>query len=180
MKMNTLYAALAGALLLGTSTLAPAAANATMSRDEYKAEKERIEADAKGAKAKCKGMNGNAKDICEAEAKAHEKVAKKELEYKRNPTDRNQQDVEKIKAEAAYEVAKEKCEDQKGAEQSACKKQAKADKDKAMADVKAKHKTVADSTTSKRATTGATTDTGAARSGSTAGNTGGTATTPSK
>lgn len=154
MKMKSLYAALAGALLLGTSTLAPAAANATMSRDEYKAEKERIEADAKSAKAKCKGMNGNTKDVCEAEAKANEKVAKKELEYKRNPTDRNQQDVEKIKAEAAYEVAKEKCEDQKGAEQSACKKQAKADKDKALAEVKAKH-TVADSTGAKRATTGA-------------------------
>lgn len=160
MKMKTLYAALAGALLLGAATLAPAqstpspAAKAVtpdkmenkaqgISRDEYKAEKDRVEADAKAAKAKCKSMSGNAKDICEAEAKAHEKVAKKELDYKKNPNDKNAQDVEKVKAEAAYEVAKEKCEDQKGAEQAACKKQAKADKDKAMADAKAKHKTVA-------------------------------------
>jgi hypothetical protein len=45
-----------------------------------------------------------------------------------------------MKAEAAYEVAKEKCEDQKGAEQSACKKQAKADKDKALASIKGSKK----------------------------------------
>lgn len=155
MKMNTLYAALAGALLLGTATLAPAQKTpsepakavtpssmenktAGISGDEYKREKDRIEAEAKSAKAACKGMKDNAKDICEAEAKAKEKVAKKELDYKKNPNDKNAQDVAKIKAEAAYEVAKEKCEDQKGADAVACKKQAKDAKDMAMKEAKGK------------------------------------------
>jgi hypothetical protein len=158
--MNTLYAALAGAFLLGAATLAPAqttpspAAKAVtpdkmenkatgISRDEYKREKDRVEADAKAAKEKCKGLKDNAKDICQAEAKANEKIAKKELDLKKNPNDKNRMDLEKMKVEGAYEVAKEKCEDQKGAEMMSCKKAAKADKDKSLADLKANRKNVA-------------------------------------
>ena len=155
MKMKTLVAALSGAFLIGAATLAPAqkvpseAAKAVtpnsmenkttgISSDQYKMEKDRIEADAKAAKEACKSMKDNAKDICQAEAKAKEKVAKKELDYKKNPNDKNAQDVEKMKAEAAYEVAKEKCEDLKGADQHKCKKDAKAEKDRAMAAAKGK------------------------------------------
>lgn len=155
MKMTTLYAALSGALMLGAATLAPAQkmpsepAKAVqpksmenkapgVSGDEYKREKDRIEADAKAAKEKCRSMKDNAKDICEAEAKGNEKLAKKELDYKKNPNERNRQQVEAMKAEVAYEVAKEKCEDQKGDAQNSCKKQAKAEKDRAVAAAKGK------------------------------------------
>jgi hypothetical protein len=158
MKMTTLYAAVSGALLLGAATLVPAqkipseAAKAVtpksmentttgISKEEYKTQHERIEADAKAAKAKCKDLKDNAKDICQAEAKGNEKLAKKELDYKKNPNEKNRVDVEKMKAEVAYEVAKEKCEDQKGADMLSCKKQAKSEKDRAMA--AAKGKTVA-------------------------------------
>ena len=178
MKMSTLYAALSGALLLGTAALAPAQNMTTtttdskttpqssavhsardkvdsvisgghkgISRDEYKREKDQIEADAKAAKAKCKDLKDNAKDVCQAEAKANEKVAKKELDYKNKPTEKNRYEADKMKIEAAYEVAKEKCEDQKGAgEQASCKKQAKADKDRQVAALKGDRKTVASST----------------------------------
>ena len=108
-----------------------------ISRDEYKREKDRIEADAKAAKEKCKALKDNAKDICQAEAKANEKLAKKELDYKNKPTDKNKTDWEKMKVEAAYEVAKEKCEDLKGADIVSCKKDAKVAKDKAMAAARA-------------------------------------------
>jgi len=188
MKMNTLYAALSGAFLLGAATLAPAQntpsepakavqpksmenKRAGISGDEYKREKDRIEADAKAAKAKCKDMKDNAKDVCQAEAKANEKVAKKELDYKKNPNDKNMADWEKMKVEAAYEVAKEKCEDSKDQGQVAkCKKDAKAEKDRAMAS--AKGKKVADSGSAARsgstaASGGSTTSTSANPSGTT-------------
>src|SRR5688572_33133807 len=155
MKMKNLYVALSGAILLGAATLVPAQKTpsepakavqpssmenkqAGISGDQYKAEKDRIEADAKAAKAACKSMKDNAKDDGEAEAKGKEKLAKKELDYKKNPNDKNAQDVEKMKAEVAYEVAKEKCEDMKGADMAACKKDAKATKDAAMAAAKGK------------------------------------------
>ena len=111
-----------------------------ISRDEYKREKDRIEAEAKAAKEKCKALKDNAKDICQAEAKANEKVAKKELDYKNKPTEKNRYEADKMKAEAAYEVAKEKCEDQKGADIVACKRAAKDEEKKAIAALKAQHK----------------------------------------
>ena len=165
MKMTTLYAAVSAALMLGATTLATAQKTPSepakavqpktmenkaqgISGDEYKREKDRIEADAKAAKEKCKSMKDNAQDICEAEAKGNEKLAKKELDYKKNPNDKNRADVEKMKAEVAYEVAKEKCEDQQGDAQNNCKKQAKAEKDRAIASAKGKKVASANGATS--------------------------------
>jgi hypothetical protein len=90
-------------------------------------------------------MSGNAKDVCEKEAKGQEKVAKAELEAKRKGTPNAEYEVAKAKADAAYDVAKEKCDDQKGKEKSACKKQAKADHEKALAEAKGMRKNVAQS-----------------------------------
>ena len=157
MKMTTLSAALAGAFLLGSAALvsaqnvpSPAAKAVTpdkmenktsgMSNADYQKAKDAVEAEAKAAKAKCKSLSGNTRDICQAEAKANEKLAKKDLDYKRNPNEKNRMDLAKMKVEATYEVAKEKCEDQKGSEMMACKKAAKADKDKGMAEAKATKK----------------------------------------
>jgi hypothetical protein len=96
-----------------------------MTRDQKKAAEDRIEDTAKADKKACMSMSGNAKDICEAEAKAKEKIAKADLEYQYSPTDRNRVKAADMKAEGQYEVAKERCEDQKGAAQSTCKKDAK-------------------------------------------------------
>jgi hypothetical protein len=128
-----------------------------ISRDEYKREKDRIESEAKAAKANCKPMHGNAKDICQAEAKANEKVAKKELDYKNKPTEKNKTDWEKMKVEAAYEVAKEKCDD--ASDKVACRKQAKADKDRGMAAAKSGASMASNTSTSTTSTTTTTTKT---------------------
>lgn len=155
MKMKTLYAALSGVFLLGAATIAPAQQvpsepakavlpssmenkRAGISNEEYKAQKDRVEAEAKAAKEACQSLKGNAEDICEAEAKGKEKLAKKELDYRKNPNEKNARDVEMMKAEVAYEIAKEQCEDQKGADQANCKRDAKAEKDRAVAAVKGK------------------------------------------
>jgi hypothetical protein len=186
MKMNTLCAALAGTCLIGAATIAtaqttpssPARAaqpksmenrTAGISGDEYKREKDRIEADAKAAKERCKSLKDNAQDICEAQAKGDEKLAKKELDYKKNPNDRNKADVEKMRAEVAYEVAKEKCEDLKDG-QAECKKQAKDEKDRAVAATKGKKVADSRSSTSRTAngsTAGTRTPTGSEPSGNT-------------
>lgn len=120
-----------------TSTTATSTASApTMTKEQVKAEHERIEAAAKSDKAACKQMKDNAKDICEAEAKAKEKVAKAELKYKETGSARDQEKLAKMRAEADYEVAKEKCEDQPKDQVSACKKEAKAAEKSAMAAAK--------------------------------------------
>jgi hypothetical protein len=103
-----------------------------------KAEKDRIEADAKSAKAKCDPLKGNEKDVCQAEAKAKEKTAKAELDAKYDATPRKQRKAEETKAEGEYEVAKQKCDGNKDGSK-VCKDQAKAKYDKAKADLKAKY-----------------------------------------
>ena len=105
-------------------------------RDMKKAEHERIEAAYKADKAKCDAMKGNEKDVCMKEAKGKEKVAKAELDAKENPSDHNRRKVEEAKAEAAYDVAKEKCDGLKGKEKDACQHEAKAKRDEAKAHMK--------------------------------------------
>src|SRR3954469_4639351 len=117
-------AAFATALALGFA----GSASAAMNKSEMKTEKDRIEAQYKSAKAACKDMKGNAKDVCMKEAKGQEKVAKAELEARDKGTPKAQEHLRKVQADAAYEVAKEKCDDLKGKEKSACKKDAKSAK----------------------------------------------------
>jgi hypothetical protein len=97
-----------------------------MTKDEYKAGKDKISADYKVDKKACDGMKDNAKDVCVKEAKGKEKVAKAELEQGYKPSDKHMMKAAEAKADSAYDIAKEKCEDQKGAAESACKKDAKA------------------------------------------------------
>jgi hypothetical protein len=130
-KMNLVAAALSLAFA------GPLLAADTMSKDEVKAEKERISTEYKANKAKCKDMKGNAKDICMAEAKGQEKLAKAELEAKQKDTPKNRYDVAVAKADMDYHVAKEKCDDMKGKEKKACEKDAKAAHDSAKKQAKA-------------------------------------------
>lgn len=145
----------------GTRAERPAAdrpaADRSSARKVKDAEEDKIEAEAKQMKAKCEPMSGNAKDVCQAEAKAYEKTAKAELDAKKNPTARNQRKAAEQKAEGQYEVAKEKCDDMKGNEKNACQKDAKAKYDAAKADIKKEYAQRKDDRPA-RAATGATTE----------------------
>ena len=109
---------------------------ATSKRQVKNAEEDRIEAEYKAAREKCDPLQGNAKDVCQKEAKAQEKVAKAELKAKNDPTPANQRKAREAKAEAQYDVAKEKCDDKKGNEKDVCQKDAKAAYERARADIK--------------------------------------------
>lgn len=125
------------AILLTASLMALTMAHAApMSKADYKAGKDRISADYKTDKAACASYSSNAKDICVEEAKAKEKVARAELEYgyTGKPADRNKINV--AKAESAYAVAKERCDDQSGNAKDVCVKEAKSVEVKALADAK--------------------------------------------
>jgi hypothetical protein len=133
MKTKLIVAALASAFAFGTAF----AANTTgISDTEYKAQKKALDDGYKSAKDRCKGMSGNAKDICQAEAKGEHDVAAKELTAAHKPTEKNQYDARVAKADAVYQVAKEKCDDLKGNDKDVCVKEAKASLAKAKGDAK--------------------------------------------
>ena len=125
-------------LLVMAAALSLAGAGPLFAADKGKdPEKERIAAEAKAAKEKCKDMKGNAKDICMAEAKGQEKVAKAELAAKNKDTPKNRYDVAAAKADADHAVAREKSDDMKGKEKEACQKDAKTARDAAKKAAKA-------------------------------------------
>ena len=134
--------ALAAALSLAIS----ASAFGAVTKTEYKATKDEISAKYKTDKSGCKSMTGNAKDVCIEEAKGREKVAKAELEMNYKPSDKNRHDVRMAKADAAYKVAKEKCDDQTGNAKDVCVKEAKAAHIAAKADTKVAEAKVAEKT----------------------------------
>ena len=125
--------------LCGAIAAGPAQA-VQISKTEYKAGKDKIEADYKADKAACKPLTGNAQDVCQEEAKAKEKNARAALEFAYTGKPADGQKVLKVKADTAYDVAKERCDDQKGDAKNACQAQAKADHEKDKADIKAMNK----------------------------------------
>jgi len=138
---------IAAALALGTASFAQAADKAD--RKVHNADEERIESEYKAAKEKCDAMQGNQKDICVAEAKAKEKVAKAENDAKhaKDPS-KEQAKVQRVKADAEYDVAKQRCQEMNGNEKDVCMKEAQVQRDKTRASA---------ARTERSATTGSTT-----------------------
>jgi hypothetical protein len=114
----------------------PLANAAAISKADYSAGKTRISAAYKADKAACDSLAANAKDICVEEAKAKEKVALAELDFAYSGKPADQTQVLVAKAESAYAVAKERCDDKAGNAKDVCVEEAKAVEVKALADAK--------------------------------------------
>jgi hypothetical protein len=123
---------IAAALALGTASFVQAADKAD--RKVHNADEERIESEYKAAKERCDSMQGNQKDICVAEAKAKERVAKAENDAKhaKDPA-KEQAKVQRVRADAEYDVAKQRCQEMKGNEKDVCMKEAQVQRDKTRA-----------------------------------------------
>jgi hypothetical protein len=87
-KLTALSAALACCASLGVAHAA-----STMSKQEYSAQKARVEADYKAARQACDSSSGNAKDICVEEAKGQQKVAMAELVYQADPSAKHREQL---------------------------------------------------------------------------------------
>jgi hypothetical protein len=122
---------------LGFALGGSAFAQDRMTRDAYKAEKDRIEAEYKAAKEACNKLSGNAEDVCKVQAKGNERIAVAELDAKNKGTAKARTDARVVRAEAQYDVAKEKCDDLSGNAKDVCVKDAKAAEQKAKADAHA-------------------------------------------
>lgn len=123
-------------MLSALLTLWGSAAAAPMTKGEFDVAKTRIGTDYKTDKAACDHLAKNAKDICIEEAKGKEKVAYAELDFLFSGKPADQTKVLVAKAEAAYAVAKERCDDKAGNDRDVCLKEAKSAQTHALADAK--------------------------------------------
>jgi hypothetical protein len=106
------------------------------SQSSQDSDRQRIKQERKAALEKCKGMKGNEKHICMAEADGQKDVAEAQLKVSQRDTPKNRYEFEKTKADAQYRVAKARCGDEVREAQETCESRAKADRDKARAQAK--------------------------------------------
>ena len=114
----------------------PMAPVAPISKDAYDTAVKNAEAQFKTDKDACSSRSGNAKDICLAEANSKEKVAKADAEAAYKNTPKAREDMRDARAEATYNVAKQKCDALSGNPKDVCVKEADAALVKAKADAK--------------------------------------------
>jgi hypothetical protein len=117
-----------------------ASSAAPMTQDEYRVTKDRIEAEYRDSKEACDRFSANAKDVCREEAKGRQQVARAELEYNRSGKPKDATKLARIKADSAYAVARERCDDRSGQDKELCLKEAKTAHTKALVDAKADEK----------------------------------------
>ena len=123
-------------LVAACALLVSTAHAANISKTDYSAGKTRLSDVYKTEKKACDSVGGNAKDVCIQEAKAREKVARAELEFSYTGKPADDDKIRVARAESAYAVAKEKCDDLSGNAKDVCKKEAKAVEVKALADAR--------------------------------------------
>ena len=115
---------------------APNAPSTPMSKDTYTMAKTNADAQYKIDMEACSSLSGNAKDICAAEAKGKENVAKADAEAAYENTPKAREAARVARAQANYNIAAEKCDDLAGNRKDVCVKEAKAELVKGTANAK--------------------------------------------
>ena len=123
-------------IFIGSLLAASLVFSATMAKPEYSAAKSQISSDYKTDRAACGKNSGNERDVCIERAKAKEKVAKAELEYKYTGKASDAKRLAIVRGDTTYAVAKEMCDAKTGNDKSVCVKEAKASHTRAIADAK--------------------------------------------
>jgi hypothetical protein len=143
--MNTKITALAASIAFVLSASAYAqtspgtsgsSAQAARSGGGQQNQSPQVDQQYKAAMEKCNGMQGNAKDICKAEADGQKKVDQAQAKLTKHESPKNRLEVADAKAEAQYKVAKARCGDQVGDAKKACENEAKAAQNLAKAQAK--------------------------------------------
>jgi len=128
-KLFITLVALTGLGIAGSASAQNYAANATaapLSQEGYRTAKKDADAQYGIDKKGCASLGANAKDICQAQAKGKFEVAKADAEVAYQNTAKHREAARVARAEAAYKVAMEKCDDQAGNPKDVCVKEAKA------------------------------------------------------
>jgi len=107
-----------------------------MSKESHAAAKTSADAQYKLDKDACSSMADNAKDVCMAQARGKQRMAIADADAAYNNTAKARSDARVAHAQAAYDVAHEKCDDLAGNQKDVCVKEAKAELVKGKANAK--------------------------------------------
>ena len=111
-------------------------ASMKMSKDSYTMAIKDADAQYKVDKEACSSLTANAKDICIAQAKGKDNIAKADADAAYTNTPKARESARVAHAQAGYDVAIERCDDLAGNGKDVCVKEAKAGLVKGKADAK--------------------------------------------
>ena len=138
-KLMIALCATAGLGLAGTVSaqmMSPAISAAPLSKEGYATAKTNAEDQYKIDKKSCDSLSANAKDICVAQAKGKENVAKADARAAYESTPKARESARVTLAEANYAIAIQMCDDKAGNPKDVCVKEAKSALVKGKADAK--------------------------------------------
>ena len=127
------------ALCAGVLALSAASGAAAAGRDDgaYRQARDGARAMYDAQRKQCRGMSGNARDVCVAQAKANRVRAEAKADVTYRGGDRTRLVAARNVAEADYKLAKERCEARTGNAREVCVKEARAAMVATKADAKA-------------------------------------------
>jgi hypothetical protein len=140
-SINSTLAALAVALCLGSTAWAaagnkalevPATAKGPLTKAAFEAGRKSIERQYDADRKACGRLKGQAKDVCQAQAKGRQEAETAKLEARYKPSPDKTQQAKEVTAQANFKVAKEKCETLKGDAKDKCIDLAKAAREAAV------------------------------------------------
>ncbi|WP_148717299.1 hypothetical protein [Chitinolyticbacter meiyuanensis] len=108
---------------------------AAQAADGFDAQERAVKQRYDAADKRCDGLSGNAEDICEVQAKADRDIELARINAQRKNTAEARLDAERVRVKSEFNVANEKCDDLAGNKKDVCQEKAKADRDKALADL---------------------------------------------
>ena len=124
--------ALAAAALAGTALHAAP----VMTQDDVKANLVRIEEQYDTAQARCKRVQGHARELCNEEARGERDIEVAQLQFRADPTADNDQKVRLAKAEAGDSKELIECKEMDGQARAVCRKDARMVYEEAKNDAK--------------------------------------------
>lgn len=120
-----------GAFAKNKALEVPAAEKAPLTKPAYEAAKAAIDRQFDVDRKACERLGGNAKDVCNAQAKGKQKADRALLEARFQPNADNVEAAKFATADANYDVEKAKCGARKGKARSRCVDEAKAGREAA-------------------------------------------------
>ena len=111
-------------------------ASPVMTQDDVKANLVRIEEQYDTAQARCKRVQGHARELCNEQARGERDVEVAQLQFRADPTADNDQKVRLAKADASYSKSLVECKEMDGQARALCRKDAKMVYEEAKTDAK--------------------------------------------
>ena len=108
-----------------------------MSRDDYASARQEIASEARQAVGRCRAMDGDARELCRAQARAEERVRLAELNARYRGTFRAAEEAKEARLRASHDIARAQCAAAGGPARSECIAAARDERVRALAQARA-------------------------------------------